>query len=84
MLPKAKAITIAHAPVHRWSYNHSRQRMSDNIFYNIFSDNGSFMLGLSLGAIICVALIVIGVVRFTAAKGTNGGFSAMLFMAAAY
>jgi hypothetical protein len=55
--------------------------MSDNIFYNIFSDNGSFMLGLSLGAIICVALIVIGVVRFTAAKGTNGGFSAMLFMA---
>jgi hypothetical protein len=51
--------------------------MSDNIF----SDNGSLMIGLLLGAIICAALIVVGVVRFITAKEKGGGFSAMLYMA---
>jgi len=40
------------------------------------------MVGHLFGAIICAALIVVGLLKFLAAKQKDGGFSVMLYMAA--
>jgi hypothetical protein len=52
--------------------------MSDDIL----TDYRPVMVGLLFGAIICVALILVGLWKFFVAEEKSSGFNAMLYMAA--